>query len=73
MKVFLFAVICKACKDGKEKVYLLFDELYPVLAKDEKDAIAKATLSCASDLEMEEEKAEAEGKEFSYEVQVRPF
>lgn len=73
MQIFLFVIIITEELEGTSKQSLLFDELYPVLAKDEKDAVAKAIMYSACDLQDAQEKADSECKEFSYEVEVRPF
>lgn len=73
MKLFMYAIVCEEVDEGKKKEYCLFDEFYPVMAKDEKDAMAKALLACAGDLEEVQETCDVEGKEFSFEVLVRPF
>lgn len=73
MQVFMYAFVCKEVSEGNTKEYCLFDEFYPVMAKDEKDAIAKAVLACAGDLEEIQETCDVEGKEFTFEVLARPF
>lgn len=73
MEIFTFVIVVTEELEGTVKHSLLFDELYPVLAKDEKDAVAKAIMASACDLEEAKEKADSECKEFSYEVMVRPF
>jgi vacuolar-type H+-ATPase subunit D/Vma8 len=73
MDIFLFVIIITEELEGTKKQSLLFDEVYPILAKDEKDAIAQAMFTCAADIEEAREKADGECKEFSFEVIIRPF
>lgn len=73
MEIFTFVIVITEELEGTVKQSLLFDELFPILAKDEKDAIAKAIMVCAADIQEAQEKADSECKEFSYEVFVRPF
>jgi hypothetical protein len=73
MEIFTFVIVITEELEGTCKQSLLYDELYPVLAKDEKDAIAKAIMFCAADLDEAKEQADSQCKEFSYEVYIRPF
>lgn len=73
MDIFTFVIVITEELEGTAKQHLLYDEIYPVIAKDEKDAIAKAIMVCAGDIQEAQEQCESQCKEFSYEVLVRPF